>query len=280
MAELILKNTSATLEEIFAAGAADGAVTVTITGADGTVISTGAATHGVGGSYTYPLAPQAELNALMITWTGAWSAVTQTVTTQAEIVGDNIFSLADLRAFGDQALANTTTYPDTTLRAARGQITDDFEDICGVSFIPRFARDTLDGTGTEQILVYKNRVNRIISASVDGVALSAGDLTNTVVRPSGLLIRKTGAWNWGFGGRNVIVSYEHGYTQPPAGISNAAKLLARYQLVSSDVTDRMVSFSNDLGQVRLSVPGTNYPTGIPTVDATLGRYGALEGMLP
>jgi hypothetical protein len=78
----------------------------------------------------------------------------------------------------------------------------------------------------------------------------------------------------------VVVAYEYGWPTPPADVSRAAMILARYELVSSDISDRMVSFSNDLGEVRLSVPGNKYPTGIPIVDATLARYDETDLLPP
>jgi hypothetical protein len=279
MAELILKNTRATLEMVFSAGNADAAVTVTVTGADGASIQSGSASALGGGDYTFGLNPLSELNSLTVAWSGTWSGVAQSITAYADVVGANLFSLADLRAFGDKQLANITTYPDETLRESREQITDDFEDICQCSFIPRYGRDVLDGTGNCRIWLTHKRVRRIISASVDGVALS--DLTILKPYPTGRLERTTGTWGSGvLNSQNVVVAYEYGWPSPPAGISRAAKTLARYELVSSDISDRMVSFSNDLGEVRLSVPGNKYPTGIPIVDATLARYDETDLLPP
>lgn len=273
MISQILKNTAATLQVTFSVGDASGSVTVTVTRADGTAIATGAATTHPGpvGVYTYALAPQTELDSLTATWSGTFGGVVQSVQTFAEIVGGYLFTLSDIRAFGDRTLANSTTYPDADLREARERITDMFQDVTQTSFVPRYARDTLDGTGTSRIWLLRKRPRRIIAATVDGTTLS--DLTILKPYPTGRLERTTGLWGTGILNRqNVTVSYEYGYSSPPADISRAAMTLARYELVSSDISDRMISFDNDLGSVRLSVPGRNYPTGIPIVDATLARY--------
>jgi hypothetical protein len=278
-ASQILKGTNALLEQVFSAGDATGNVTVTVTRADGTTLSTGTATHGTVGQYTYVVAPQTELDYLTVTWSGTWGGVVNTITSYAEIVGGVLFPLSDLRSFGDQVLSDTVKYTDETLRESREQITDDFEDICQCSFIPRYGRDVLDGTGNCRIWLTHKRVRRIISASVDGVALS--DLTILKPYPTGRLERTNGTWGSGvLNSQNVVVAYEYGWPSPPAGISRAAKTLARYELVSSDISDRMVSFSNDLGEVRLSVPGNKYPTGIPIVDATLSRYDETDLLPP
>lgn len=275
MSELILKNTQGTLEMIFSAGdVTSGNVAVTVTGADGSTVSSGNAAHqGSGGSgdYTYTLPPQSELNSLTVTWSGTWG-VAQSLQSFAEIVGQNLFTLADLRAFGDRGVSNTTTYPDTMLRDARNRITDFFEQICGTSFIPRYQREVLDGSGLNYIFLSKKRPRRIISCTVDGTAI---DLTKVSAYSSG---RLDWGWNgyWNPGWQNVVVAYEYGYPNVPPPISRAALVLARYDLVSNDLSDRMVSFDNDLGSVRLSVPGMNYPTGIPVVDATLAQYQETE----
>jgi hypothetical protein len=277
-ASQILKGTNALLEQVFSAGDATGNVTVTVIRADGTTLSTGTATHGTVGQYTYVVAPQTELDYLTVTWSGTWGGVVNTITSYAEIVGGVLFPLSDLRSFGDQALSNATTYPDENLREARERITDMFQDVCSCSFIPRYQRDTLDGTGNCRLWLTRKRPTRIINATVDAVVIS--DLTILKPYPTGRLERTTGIWSTGIPRQNVIVSYEYGWPSPPADISRAAMILARYELVSSDISDRMVSFSNDLGEVRLSVPGNKYPTGIPIVDATLARYDETDLLPP
>jgi hypothetical protein len=277
VAEHILKNTSATLRITFSAGDADAGVTITVTRADGTAIATNAATTDSGvGVYTYVLPVQSELDSLTAVWTGAWSGITQSITTYAEIVGGTLFTLADLRAFGDKALVSPTTYPDTDLRAARDRITDLFERVCRASFIPRFYRETLDASGNLRMWLSKKRVTRLISVTVDG---TAQDLSLISVYNTGRIERD--AWFSSSNRRSVVVAYEYGWPSPPPDIQRAAMTLARYELVTNDISDRMIAFENDLGSVRLSVPGRNFPTGIPIVDATLARYDETEpvGML-
>jgi hypothetical protein len=282
-ASQILKNTNALLEQAFSAGDATGNVVVTVTRGDGTQLSTGNATHtGIVGSgtYTYTVAPQTELDYLTVVWAGTFGGVAQSITSYAEIVGGLLFALSDLRAFGDRTLADVTTYPDEDLREARERITDLFETVCGVSFIPRYARDTLDGYDSWNLDLYHNRPRRIIAASINGTVLSAPEIAAISLYPSGRICRQPTqtSW-WGPTRQNVVVAYEHGWTSVPSDIARAALVLARYELVSNDLSDRMVGFDNDLGSVRLSVPGRNYPTGIPVVDATLARYDECAAVL-
>lgn len=84
----------------------------------------------------------------------------------------------------------------------------------------------------------------------------------------------------GIGGyQNVVVEWERGFSVTPEPIKRAALALAHYELISSEITDRMVSFANELGTVRLSTPGKWTPTGIPLVDATLMRYDKRDTVL-
>lgn len=267
----ILKNTTAVIQETFSAGAADGTVTITILRADGSTLIAGATTsHVSGGIYTYQLTPQTELDLFTASWTGSWSGVQQTITSYVEVVGDVLFPIAAARTFGDKALADQTKYPDEDIRATRERITDLFEQVCHVSFIPRYARDTLDGTNSDTLELAHRRPRRIIAASVDGTSI-ASQLANIVLYPSGRAVWKPFGW-WPWKRQNITVAYEHGYPTPPTDIVRAALTLCRYDMVANDITDRMIAFANDLGSVRLSVPGTDYPTGIPVVDSTLARY--------
>lgn len=268
----ILANTQATLDVVFSAGDADGTVTVTVVDAAGTTVTSGDATldTGTAGRYTFPLPPQPQVAALTVTWAGAWGGVSQQIDTEADIVGAHLFTLAELRDFADQALADTATYPDSLLSQKRDEIAEFFERECHVSFIPRYRRDRLAGDGSTILWLPKPRVSQVFAVSIDDVALDAASLALVDVDEDGQLHRAAG-WPWSRN-RNILVEYEHGWRRPPAKINEAAKLLARYELVSRDINDRAISLSNDLGTVRLSVPGQNYPTGIPTVDAALSRY--------
>lgn len=273
MIDHLLVNTAATLSILFSAGDADGDVTVDITDAAGRAVgTTGTATRDVtvAGRYTYDLEPQTECASLTVSWAGAWGGQAETVESYVEVVGAVLFPVSTLRSFGDGALTSDTKYPDSALIEARGYVTDWFERICNVSFIPRYQRDTLDGLRRHHLWLSRHRVNRILSVTEDGAALTAGDLADLVVYPNGKLWRDT---HWSTASRqNITVEYVAGWTQPPAAIQQAALVMARYQLVNADFSDRALSFQNDLGTVRISTPGERYPTGLPVVDAALARY--------
>jgi hypothetical protein len=272
----ILVNTAATLSVDFSAGAADGSVTVTVTRDDGTVLVNAAtAVHGAAGSYSYALAPVSEIDQLTIRWAGSWGGVAQSVTTYAEVVGGLLFTLAELRDFGDGKLASSSEYPDSLLIAKRADVTGLFEQVCAVSFIPRYAKDTLEGRNRRVLRLAHRRPNRLLTVTVNGTALSSNERAQLDLYPDGR-IDHPAYWPANLPRRNVVVAYEHGYKIAPARIKTAALTLARYELISTDLSDRTVSLSTDLGAVRLSVPGEKYPTGIPVVDAALIRFSEAE----
>lgn len=272
----VLRNTSATLTVTFSAGAADSdAVTVTITDEAGNeVVAETAAAAAGDGAYSYQLAPQTQLNRLTVTWAGEWGGIPQTITTFVEIVGGYLFTVADARAFDDAKLADEETYPDAAIRDVRAGIADLFEQVTGVSFIARYARETLDAPAGRDLWLARRQVRTVLAASVSGTALTSDELADLELYAHGQLYRSA-AWRCGFatsGRRAIVVEYEHGHETVPWDIHQAALVLARYTLVSTEVSDRTISWSNELGTFRQAVPGEKYPTGIPAVDAALGRY--------
>lgn len=271
-AEHVLKNTSATLSMTFSS-APDAGVTVTITDAAGAAVVTDEATTVAGSTASYLLDPQAEVASLTAVWTGDFGGVEQSVSSAVEIVGGHLFTIAQARAFDDQALNNDTLYPDSLIRETRAGIAEMFATECGVSFVPMYGRETLSGERRRDLWLSNGHVNRILSANVDTVALTPTELADVQTYPYG---RMFWSRSWAWGHRNIVVEYEHGYQTVPYEIHRAALVLARYTLVATNLSDRTISLSNELGTVRLSVPGHNYPTGIPVVDAALGRYSQVD----
>jgi hypothetical protein len=269
ISQQILRNTQATLLIDRPPGPATG-VTVTVTNAAGATVASGGATSAAG-TYTFTLPPQAELDRLTVLWSGTFDGVAQSVTTYAEIVGGYLFRVDTARSYGDRVLADTTRYPDADIEAARAEITDMFQQVCKVSFIPRYGRDVLDGTDSDTLELTNRRPRRIISGSISGTSLTAGQIADIALYPGGRAVYISGAY-WPWKRQSITLGYEHGWPVVPADIALAGLVLARWQLVSNDISDRMIAFDNDLGSVRLSVPGAAFPTGIPIVDATLARY--------
>lgn len=274
-AKLILKRTAATLDVRFADDA-DGDVSVAVVDEAGDAVAAGAATADpdTAGRYTFDLPPQTQLARLTVDWTGEFGGVEETLTGYVEVVGAQLFTVGELRAFGDGALADAAQYPDADLEAKRDEIAAFFEQECGISFVPRYARELLDGDGGATLYVRRRRPTLLRSVVVDGVALTADEIENVFLYSSRALVRRYACWPCGL--QNVVVEYVHGHQAPPRPIKEAALLYARYKLVTTELDDRTVTVANDLGTVRLSVPGDRYPTGIPVVDATICRYSTLR----
>lgn len=268
---LILRNTQAVLDVVVSAGDATGTVTATVKDENGTTVSSGNASLVAPstGHYQFTLAPQAALKRITTFWTGVWNGVSQTVETYDEVIGGHLFTIAQARTFNHGQMASTTDYPDDDIREARDRIFDAFQVCCGVPFFPRYEREVLDGTGRRRVWLPHKRPLAMISATVDGVALTGPELAAVQLYVTGRIERDA---MWSKGLQNVVVEWERGYRRPPLEITRAARALATYEVVSSEITDRMVSVANELGTVRLSIPGRNHPTGIPLIDAALYRY--------
>lgn len=276
----VLRNKGANIETTFEVGEtptnADGAVTVTITRADGTVLANDAATIQVVGStgkYRYVLAPQANLDRLTVVWTGTFSAVVEKTTTYVEIVGGFYFSLGQARA-SDSALSSTTDYPTASIVEIRDEVEDEFEDYTDVAWVRRYRRVTLDGDGGDTLLLPDLFLRRILAASIDGTALTQAQIDDIALDDTGEIERKT-LGSFKSGDKNIVIAYEHGFDAPPADLRRAALVRLRYRLTSarSAIPDRAVSYVADGGgNFTIATPGMRGSwTGIPEVDVVLKR---------
>ena len=264
----VLRDTQAQPEVEFFVGvtstAADAAVTVDILRADGTIFTTDAATTHVGaaGVYRYTLAPQAALELFTLQWEGTFGSVVQRVTTQVEVVGGYVVSLADL-----QAESGMTTKTPAELAEARQWFEDRAESYCGVAFVPRYARDVLDGPGSRRLDLRHARPRSIISAKFDGVAQTT---TTWDLYESGYIVAPT--W-FPFGFRNVEIIYEHGYDQAPSDIRDVALTTIRSNVLGGGsagggIPAGVTQLATDAGVMTFG--RRTFPFGIPEVDAVLG----------
>lgn len=289
----ILRSTPATLEaRFYPAGsdtpATDGTVTVTVTRADGTTVTgVGAVSEPDSGVYRATLPAQPDLDLLTATWEGD----TQTVTTTAEIVGGFYCTLAEIRA--QRNLDSAAKFPTAALEDARDWFETLAEDHCGCAFVPRFARHTFDGDGstglrlrlTSTSLARRPRprpVRRVLAATIDGTSVAGGAVSGWDVYPDGTIDTYDATTVFTLGRRNVIVAWEYGYDQPPADLKSAALAAIRARLLADEARqypERATSISNEFGNILLSQPGTNRPTGLPEVDAVLNRLNENTGPL-
>lgn len=241
--------------------------TVTITRDDGTVIVPGLAAARTGtGEFSYTL--DAGDNDQLDILTAEWTSSLGTLTTTTEVVGGFLFTIADARRL--KPLQDATKYPADRIIEARTLAESALEDLCGVAFVPRYARETFSGTGTTSLLL-RPRTTLVRSVTSDGTVYTPTEIAALVPQQTGAVYNPN-RWASGYG--NLSVSYVHGYTSPPPRVSQACLLLAKNWLVDGPLDDRMTSMSTDDGTFALLTPGLRGSfTGIPEVDACVQTYG-------
>ncbi|MGE4338201.1 MAG: hypothetical protein AB7E55_19815 [Pigmentiphaga sp.] len=255
-----------------------GTVSVVIARADGSVMTPVASVAGEGTDpRTLALSADetTEIDLLTLRWT---SEELGTVVTRAEIVGDRLFTLAQARAFDNGALANTTTYPDAAIEEARTRIEDAFAAICEVSFIPRFEVEVLSGSAQAALLLNRFRIQAVRFVEIreantnTWTALTESEREWLELESWGGLWRRPTGWPSGY--RNIRVGYVHGHDPMPPEIRRAGLILARYELVSSNLSDRATSFSDESGTYRMATAGLTRGSwfGLPLVDSVLQRH--------
>lgn len=284
----ILELTAANLDVTFyadeTATSADGAVTVNIVKGDGsTLISSGSTTNPSTGTYRYVLtaANNTELQDLTLTWSGVFGGQAQSLVTNVEVVGGFFFSLAEGRA-ADSSLASTSSYTTAQLRDYRNEVEDEFERICNVSFVPRYHRTRLSGSGCPVVYIPRDRPHtklrairsvRIYSDATNYTTFSTDELALCTFTDGGRIERLDGGI-FTAGRQNIVIEYEHGFDQPPLDIKRAAMMRLRYRanLSRGGVPDRATSYQVDGGGVfRLDQAGA-WKTGIPEIDGPLARW--------
>ena len=275
----VLRGTAETLSVTFYSGetatAADGAVTIGIVDESGaTVVPSGTSTTAVGsGVYTYALQAQTDLKKLTATWSGTWGTV-MTFDTHHEVVGGWYATPAEVRAM-DSILGEATTFPLADLIDAIDYATAIIDDYTGASWVQRYHRFVLNGTDTDTIRLPVMFPTKLLSASINGSALSASKISEVALFDDGTLQRKSDIWEYTDPGNLVIIEVEAGVgTVAPNDLRWAARTLARYHLLEqvSRIPDRAISVASEFGQIQLAQPGMNRPTPLPDVNVVLNRH--------
>lgn len=139
-----------------------------------------------------------------------------------------IFTPAEARAFDKLQLASAVDYPDVDIVAKEVAIRSELEQICGVNFVPTAHADEVhDGDDSNYLQLNWPRITAVASITVDGVALTAGEINLTdysdglaadPVLP--ILTRRSGVFESGWS--NIMVTYTAGYAAVPALVKRAA----------------------------------------------------------
>jgi hypothetical protein len=247
--------------------------TVTITRADGTAVVTDVAASDSGtGVFSYPLDPSetALLDTLTATWTFTADGSEQSRQTFHEVVGGFLFTLGELEA----DLNSTETYASSELAAARTYAETQLEHYCGVAFVPRYERETLNGTYGGLLQTKWARVRTVRDVTVDTVVGTPGDY---VALREGHVYASSTWWTSGYG--NVTVGYEHGYDTPPLRIKRAALILAKRWITPGAFDDRAISQTTDSGTYALFQAGVRgHLFDVPEVQAAVDQYNLSVGV--
>lgn len=251
-----------------------GVVTIQIDREDGTnLVAAGSATSGTGAAartFALTTTHTALLDTLKLTWTSPTKGV---LVTYVEVVGGFLFSLDYARKL--KPLDDATKYPVADLVAARTLAETALEEACGVAFVPRYRREKVDGSGAGDVLLAARPLT-IRSASVGGVALTAGELADLEVYRDGRLYNPLG---WTAGRKNVEVVYERGYEFPPPRVAFGARALTRHFLVESAIPERATGWTTPEGasQWLMTAGVRDAVFSLPEAQIIVDLYGVRGG---
>ena len=254
-----------------------GVTTVAVSDLTGAVVvAAGTATTGTGTSRSYVLAAHPQLDILTVTWTTAnYGAFTSTL----EIIGGFIYSLMEARAYDNNALGNANIHTAAALEETRARVTDEFQTICGVSFVPRVVRIVLNGACASYLDLAMARVTRIraietrLLGASTWTAYTVDQLAGVLLDTNGFIQQET-AGRWPDGRQNVRVTYEHGYDRVPGPIKDAALMVTRYLFAGDILSQRTITMSSEFGTTQLATvnPSRGWHYGLPRADGILEEY--------
>lgn len=279
----ILRNTPGTVSRTFYEDGVvvdPGTVTLTITAADGTVVVNNATATGSGAAArTYNVTAVQTAN--LDSWTIAWTSSTKgTLTSDVEVVGGFLFSLAELSA----VKPTNQTWTTTQMADKRTIVEQAIEDEYGTALVPRYRLETVTSDGTGLIRL-TGPIRTVRSVTINGTALGVNDLANLTVQGSYLSglwwFGGFGTW-WSTGIGGIVIGYEYGLDQPPGRMRQDAIRLARQWLVNGPIDDRALGAASPDGQFSfgLATPGRGGSVvGMPDLDAAImsSPYRTLVG---
>lgn len=152
-----------------------------------------------------------------------------------------IFSVAEARAFDKQQLADAGAYPDLVITAKAEEITEWFARACGVDFVSTsHANELHDGDDSDYLILDWPEVTAVTAIVVDGVALTAGEISPTdyseglaIDAKRGIITRRAGIFSSGWA--NVDVTYTAGFATTPDLIKRAALMVCVTELPATNI---------------------------------------------
>lgn len=256
-----------------------GTITIGIVDAAGNeVVAPGSAVTDNGdGTYDFTLPAQTDVGLLTATWTEQAGSV---FTTEIEVVGGHLFTEDQARSYVTDRLASEAKYSDEVIRSERRRITDWLESETGRSWIPRYRRLVVRGSGRYDLPLFfpvssvgasgaegvTADIRQLLSVTVDGVDVP----TSEVTVDGGKLLRAT-VWPRPaapYAG-NVVVELEYGLPHPIAGVDRIALLELRQRLVDSRIPMTATAGSDEFGTYSWEAQNNGRPSRIPEVNAWL-----------
>lgn len=263
--ERIVQGRSGTITKTFSF-TPTGTPTVTATRDDGTAVSgtVGTTADPKAFTFTIPAANNQLLDTLRLTWSAVSGGSTEAFVDTVEVAGDSLFSIAELRPYVPAA----TT--DAQIAAIRTRVEQAIEDACGLAFVPRYDRATLNGDGTTMLRLGRPFLRRVrwMSTVVAGVTtvLLPTDLSVLSISPAGFVAGYT--WPRGYG--SVQAGFEHGMDRPPEPVRAAALDYARFLLTQdTSIDSRAERLVTDDGTLVFAGSGA---TPVPTVNQVIDSY--------
>jgi hypothetical protein len=257
---------------------ADGAVTLGIVDSAGnTIVAAGtSATSAGNGVYNYILPTQTEPKQLIATWSGTWAGSAMSFPTFHEVVAGQYTNPAEVRAM-DSINGEATAFPTSDIIDAIGWAENVVEDFCGTNWVGKFQREELNGTNSQELKLTRLFPRQILSASINGVNLTAPQIADISIYDTGLIRWGDDIWEYYEPGLKTIINYTHGAgedTGAPNDLRWAVRSLARFHLIDhlSRIPDRALSIQSEFGQIMLAQPSMDRPTPLPDVNVILQRH--------
>ncbi|MEV6638102.1 hypothetical protein AB0M54_46005 [Actinoplanes sp. NPDC051470] len=234
------------------------AVTVTVTREGRTTAATSGTAIRNGDVYTFA-AGSLPLGVYTVRWDGGTAAVD---TSWFEVVGGHLFTVAEVRAYDADLSADR--FPTSAVVRLRDYIAGEFESITGRSFVTRCRRIPVELDGSCSPLP-------LVDVQATTFEDSAGQTVYAVS------VEPVGPFTLAEGEGSYTAELTYGFRSVPDDVKRAALLRIRTLLFAerSGIPDRATSFQPaEGGTYTLATPGVRgSETGIPDVDAVLGRYG-------
>jgi hypothetical protein len=168
------------------------------------------------GQYRFVLPAQADPYVLAYTLVGTIGGQAQSLRGRVEWLGDQLFTLADLRGYAMPGTAQTpftdaAKYPDAKLQRARAATLARFTKALGFSPVPQHAREVVSVPYGGGVILKELLVTKVLAVTAGGVAQVAA---NFFVDPGGRLLPVSNylASPWAAYGYGVVaVEYVHGW---------------------------------------------------------------------